>query len=227
MQPIKRFKDREEAGQQLAGLLQEYAGRSDVVVLALPRGGVPVAFEVAQALRAPLDIFLVRKLGVPAYPEFAMGAISENGVRVLNDQVVRQLGIHEPVIEAVARDEQAEMVRRERVYRGDRSLLPVNGKIVILVDDGLATGATMRAAILGLQQLHPARIVVAVPTGATEVCEEFSFLVDNVVCAMMPEPFRAVGLWYETFAQVTDAEVVELLEAANRRQPQQPLTRDA
>jgi predicted phosphoribosyltransferase len=222
MQPSKRFKDREEAGRQLAGLLQDYAGRSDVAVLALPRGGVPVAYEVARALQAPLDIFLVRKLGIPGYPEFAMGAIAENGVRVLNQEVVRQLGIHPPVIDAVARDEQAEMARRERIYRGDRKRLDVSGQIVLLVDDGLATGATMRAAIIGLQQLHPARIVVAVPTGATEVCEEFSFLVDNVVCAMMPEPFRAVGLWYETFGQTTDAEVVELLEAARRHQRPQP-----
>lgn len=205
------FRDRTEAGQVLAERLAEYANRPDVLVLALPRGGVPVAYEVARALHAPLDVFLVRKLGVPGHEELAMGAVATGGVRVINEQVVRALGIPESVIDAVAAWEQKELERRERLYRGDRPPPDVRGKTVILVDDGLATGSTMLAAVKALRQQQPARIVVAVPISSPDTCELLRTEVDDVVCAVTPEPFYAVGLWYQDFSQTTDEEVRELL----------------
>jgi predicted phosphoribosyltransferase len=210
----RRFRDRREAGRLLAAQLSAYASRPDVLVLALPRGGVPVAAEVARALGAPLDVFVVRKLGVPGHEEFALGAIATGGVRVLNEDVVRALRIPDRVIDAVAAKEQEELARRERLYRGDRPPLDVRGRTVILVDDGLATGATMHAAIKALRQQQPARIVVAVPTASPETCDELKREVDEVICATTPEPFYAVGLWYEDFSQTTDEEVHELLGQA-------------
>jgi predicted phosphoribosyltransferase len=207
----RRFRDRTEAGRLLAGKLTAYANRPDVLVLALPRGGVPVAYEVSRALGAPLDVFLVRKLGVPGYEELAMGAVATGGVRVLNEQVVGGLRIPEHVIEAVAASEQQELARRERLYRGERPPPDVRGRTVILVDDGLATGATMHAAIKALRGQQPARIVVAVPTGSPETCEQLKEEVDDVICAITPEPFHAVGLWYQEFSQTTDEEVRDLL----------------
>jgi predicted phosphoribosyltransferase len=208
------FRDRFDAGRRLADKLTEYAGRPNVLVLALPRGGVPVACEVARALHAPLDVFLVRKLGLPGHEELAMGAIATGGVRVLNEDVVRGLGVPDKVIDAVARREQDELERRERAYRDDRPAPDVRGKTVILVDDGLATGSTMRAAIAALRQQHPARVIVAVPVGAPETCAEFQDETDETVCAVTPEPFYAVGMWYQDFAQTTDEEVYDLLRRA-------------
>ena len=208
------YRNRSEAGKHLTAQLAKYANREDVLVLALPRGGVPVAFEVAKALRAPLDIFLVRKLGVPGHEELAMGAIATGGVRVLNPDVVDYLRIPGGVIDAVAANELRELERRERVYRGDRPEPDVRGKIVILVDDGLATGSTMRAAAAALRQQGPARIVVAVPVSAPQTCDEYRMGVDEIICANTPEPFYGVGLWYEDFSQTTDEEVRELLEKA-------------
>jgi predicted phosphoribosyltransferase len=205
------FRDRREAGRLLAAKLTAYANRSDVIVLALPRGGVPVADEVARALGAPLDVFVVRKLGVPGSEELAMGAVATGGVRVLNDQLVNRLGIPDHLIDAVAVREGQELARRERLYRGGKPPLDVRDRTVILVDDGLATGATMHAAIAALRQLHPARIVVAVPTASPETCEEMRAEVDDVICAITPEPFQAVGRWYQDFAQTTDEEVQDLL----------------
>jgi predicted phosphoribosyltransferase len=205
------FRNRREAGRLLAEKLKSYASRPDVLVLALPRGGVPVAFEVAQALRAPLDIFIVRKLGVPGYEELAMGAVATGGVRVLNEQIVGGLGLPEYIIDGVAAEERQELARRERLYRGGRPPPDVRGKTIILVDDGLATGATMLAAVRALRQQQPARIVVAVPTAAAETCEELRKEVDEVICAMTPQPFEAVGRWYEDFTQTTDEEVRDLL----------------
>ena len=205
------FRDRSEAGRLLAAQLAAYAGRPDVLVLALPRGGVPVAFEVARALEAPLDVFLVRKLGVPGHEELAMGAIATGGVRILNDQLVRELTIPDHVIEAVASKEQEELVRRERLYRANRPAPDVRGRTVILVDDGLATGATMQAAIKALRQQRPARIVVAVPIAASDTCDALRTEADDVVCTVTPEPFYAVGLWYEDFSQTSDEEVRDLL----------------
>src|SRR5712691_11624535 len=207
----RRFRDRREAGRLLAAQLSAYANRPDVLVLALPRGGVPVAAEVAGALGAPLDVFVVRKLGVPGHEEFALGAIATGGVRVLNEDVVRALQIPDHVIDAVAAREQEELARRERVYRGDRPPLDVRGRTVILVDDGLDTAATMHAAIRALRQQQPARIVVAVPTASPEACAELKTEVDDVICATTPDPFYAVGLWYEDFSQTTDAAVRERL----------------
>lgn len=208
------FRDRRDAGQKLAQELRAYANRSDVLVLALPRGGVPVAFEVAKALNAPLDIFLVRKLGVPGHEELAMGAIASGGVRVLNDTVVDALNIPDRLIDAVAERERQELERRERAYRGDRPKPEVQGKTVILVDDGLATGASMRAAVEGLRTRDPASIVIAVPTAAPETCEAFEDTVEDVVCAETPQPFFGVGFWYEDFSQTTDEEVRTLLSRA-------------
>ena len=205
------FRDRTEAGRLLAAKLTAYANRPDVIVLALPRGGVPVAYEVARALNAPLDVFLVRKLGVPGYEELAMGAIATGGVRVLNDQLVGGLRIPDYIVDEVAASEQQELTRRERLYRGDRPAPDVRGRTVILVDDGLATGATMLAAVKALRQQQPARIVVAVPTASPETCEQLRAEVDDIICAITPEPFHAVGLWYEDFSQTKDEEVRDLL----------------
>src|ERR1700730_16404812 len=221
-----RFHDRREAGLLLAAKLAAYANHPDVVVLALPRGGVPVAYEIARALRAPLDVFVVRKLGVPGYEELAMGALATGGVRVLNDQVVRDLRIPDYVIDRVVAEEGEALVRRERVYRGGRPPLEVHGRTVILVDDGLATGATMRAAVKASRQHGPANIVVAVPTASPETCQELKAEVDEVVCAITPEPFYAVGYWYEDFTQTTDQEVRELLARAQHPKEMEPAVSD-
>ena len=207
------FIDRRDAGRVLARQLAAYANRSDVLVLALPRGGVPVGYEVALALQAPLDVFVVRKLGVPGQGELAMGAIASGGLRVMNDSVVRMLGIGPDEIEAVAQAEQLELARREQLYREGRPPLAVDGRTVLLVDDGLATGSTMRAAVLALRRLRPARTVVAVPTAACETCEALRREADEVICASTPEPFCAVGCWYEDFSQTGDDEVRDLLQA--------------
>lgn len=217
------FRDRFDAGARLAERLQHYAHRPDVVVLALPRGGVPVAYEVARRLRAPLDVFVVRKLGVPGHEELAMGAIASGGVRVLNDDVVRSRGLTEREIQDIEVLERAELERRERAYRGNRSPLDVRGRVVILVDDGLATGASMRAAVAALRKLEPARIVVAVPVAEPSTCDMLGGEADEVICAVTPQPFFAVGLWYRDFAQTTDDEVRALLDrAAAEIRPEQP-----
>jgi predicted phosphoribosyltransferase len=209
------FRNRTEAGRLLASKLLRYANRPDVIVLALPRGGVPVALEVAKALNAPLDVFIVRKLGVPGHEELAMGAIATGGVRVLNRDVVEGLRIPRNLIDQVSAREWQELTRRERLYRDDRPAPDLHDKIVILVDDGLATGSTMRAAVAALKNLHPAKIIVAVPTAAPGTCDELRNQVDEIVCAETPEPFYAVGAWYEDFTQVTDDQVKEMLD----RQP--------
>ena len=208
------FRDRRDAGLQLAAKLHDYADRDDVLVLALPRGGVPVGYEVARALHVPLDVFLVRKLGLPGRPELAIGAIATGGIRVLNDEAVVGLGIPEEVIDRVSAEEEIELGRREQEYRGSRPPPDVRGKTVILVDDGLATGSSMRAAIQALRKSQPARIVVAVPVGSPEICAEFEAEADDAVCAVTPEPFYAVGLWYGDFSQTSDEEVRELLDRA-------------
>jgi putative phosphoribosyl transferase len=208
------FADRRDAGRRLAAELTRYAGRDDVVVLALPRGGVPVGHEVARALGAPLDVFLVRKLGVPGHEELAMGAIASGGVRVLNEHVLGQIGLSDATIEAVAGREAEELRRREALYRGERPAPELRGRTAILVDDGLATGSSMRAAIAALKQMGPASIVVAVPVAARETCDDLRTEVDDVVCAVTPEPFYAVGLWYADFSQTTDDEVRDLLAAS-------------
>jgi putative phosphoribosyl transferase len=206
------FEDRKDAGRKLAKELMEYKDRGDVIVLALPRGGVPVAYEVAQALNAPLDIMLVRKLGLPGHEELAMGAIASGDVRVLNDEVIESLNVPQKLIERVAKRERQELERREHAYRGDQPRPELEGKMVILVDDGLATGASMRAAIAGVRARNPATIIVAVPTAASETCESFETLADEIICSATPQPFYGVGLWYENFSQTTDEEVRNLLE---------------
>jgi predicted phosphoribosyltransferase len=211
------FRDRTDAGRQLATRLTPYASRAGVVVLGLPRGGVPVAAEVAAHLGAPLDVFVVRKLGVPGHEELAMGAIASGGARVLNDNVVAGLGIPASMVEMVTRQEQAELERRERLYRGDRGPVSVRERIVILVDDGLATGASMRAAVTALRAREPAYLVVAVPVGAPETCAAFAAIADEVVCAVMPPRLVAVGLWYDDIGQTTDEEVRDLLDRAAAR----------
>ena len=208
------FRDRHEAGRLLAERLAAYTDRSDVVILALPRGGVPVAFEIAAALHVPLDVMVVRKLGVPGHEELAMGAIASGGVQVVNQEVVRHLGLSQAVLESVAATEYQELTRRERAYRGSHGPASVEGRTVILVDDGLATGSTMRAAVAALRGRHPARIVIAVPTAAPETCEELKTEVDEIVCATTPTPFYGVGQWYDDFSQTTDEEVRDLLEQA-------------
>jgi len=210
----RQFRDRTEAGQLLAAQLTTYAHRSDVLVLALPRGGVPVAFEVAGVLHVPLDVLIVRKLGVPGYKELAMGAIASGGGCVLNEQIVRTLGIPKQVIDKVAAYEQREVERRERLYRGDRPPAEVRGRTIILVDDGMATGATMHAAVAAVRQREPARLIIAVPVAASATCEEFASEVDELVCISQPEAFYAVGIWYEHFSQTTDEEVRYLLAQA-------------
>jgi len=208
------FRDRTQAGQLLARRLKRYADRADVQVLALPRGGVPVAYEIAKALRAPLDVFLVRKLGVPGQEELAMGAIAMGGVRVLNEDVVRALRIPPRVIDSIAAKESSELERRDRLYRGTRPAPNVKGRTVILADDGLATGSTMRAAVAALRQKKPREIVVAVPVAAVQTCRELAAEVDEMVCYATPEPFYSVGFWYEDFSQTTDEEIREVLERA-------------
>jgi putative phosphoribosyl transferase len=208
------FKDRVDAGRQLAKELSKYANRSDVLILALPRGGVPVAFEVAKELNVKMDVFIVRKLGVPGNEELAMGAIASNDIRVLNEDVVRSFQVPDRVIATVAANELRELERRERLYRGDRPKPDISGSTVILIDDGLATGATMRAAAAALKTKNPAKIVVAVPTAAPDTCEFFKREVDEVICVTTPEPFYGVGAWYTDFRQTTDEEVIELLEKA-------------
>jgi predicted phosphoribosyltransferase len=208
------FRNRFDAGRHLAAQLQRYAGRHDVVVLALPRGGVPVGYEVARAVGAPLDVFVVRKLGVPGHEELAMGAIASGGVRVLNEEVLRELPISDADIDAVVAREEAELRRREEEYRDGRPPVDVRGKTVILVDDGLATGSSMRAAVAALRRLGPARVVVAVPVGAPSTCAELGREADEAVCAQEPEPFYAVGLWYDDFSQTSDREVRDLLAQA-------------
>jgi predicted phosphoribosyltransferase len=211
------FRDRSEAGRLLAAQLEHHAHRPDVVVLALPRGGVPVGFEVARRLPAPLDVFVVRKLGVPGREELAFGAIASGGVRVLNEEVVAERGLSERVIADIEVLEREELERREREYRGERPPLDVRGREVVLVDDGLATGATMRAAVAALRRLSPARIVVAVPVADASTCEALRTEADEVVCAETPEPLLAVGLWYQDFSQVTDEEVRTLLGSVGAR----------
>src|ERR1700736_3909585 len=210
------FRDRREAGRLLAQKLTVLPNRPDVIVLALPRGGVPVGYEVARAIGAPLDVFLVRKLGVPGYEELAMGAVASGGLRVLNENIVKTLRIPDHVIETVVAQEEKELVRRERLYRGGRPFPDLSGRTVILVDDGLATGATMQAAVEALRQRQPARIVVAVPTASPDVCEELRTKADEVICAVTPQPFYAVGFWYEDFSQTTDEEVRDLLARAQQ-----------
>jgi putative phosphoribosyl transferase len=211
MNDYRPFADRRDAGRVLASTLRKYAGSNDVIVLALPRGGVPVAYEVAIALGAPLDVFLVRKLGTPGHRELAMGAIASGGVRVLNDDVVQWYGISDAAIENVAREEAEELARREREYRDERPAPVLTNRIVILVDDGLATGSTMRAAAQAVRVQQPSAVVVAVPVGSRQTCLELSSLADDVICARMPEPFSAVGQWYLDFNQTEDSEVRELL----------------
>jgi predicted phosphoribosyltransferase len=208
------FEDRVDAGKKLAKELLKYANRSDVLILALPRGGVPVAFEVAKELNVKMDVFIVRKLGVPGNEELAMGAISSDNVLVLNEDIVRSFQIPERVINMVAGNELKELERRERTYRGDRPKPEISGSTVILIDDGLATGATMRAAASAIKTKNPAKIVVAVPTGAPDTCELFKREVDEVICIATPEPFYGVGAWYGNFSQTTDEEVCELLDKA-------------
>jgi predicted phosphoribosyltransferase len=206
------FRDRVEAGELLAAKLAEYRDRDDVIVLALPRGGVPVAREVARTLGVPFDVYVVRKLGVPGHEELAMGAIATGGVRQVNRDVVEALGIPGNVIDAVAERELRELERREQAYRGNRAPMPLTSKTVLLVDDGLATGSTMRAAVMAVRQQQPARVVVAVPVGAPSTCAELAAEADDVVCVRTPDPFVAVGLWYRDFTPTTDYEVCALLE---------------
>jgi putative phosphoribosyl transferase len=220
------YRDRRDAGRALATALSKFRSERRLLVLALPRGGVPVGYEVARALDAPLDVFVVRKLGVPGHDEFAMGALASGGARVLSKEVISALKISERSIAAIVAREQRELNRREQLYRGKLPPLDVRTKTVILVDDGLATGSTMRAAIAGLKQLAAQRIVVAVPIAAPETCQELSQEVDEMVCAATPQPFYAVGLWYEDFSQTTDHEVRQLLEDRQGR-PAEQHTRSA
>jgi predicted phosphoribosyltransferase len=212
-----RFADRAQAGQFLAQSLLAYADRPDVLVLALPRGGVPVAYEVAVALRLPLDVFVVRKLGVPGREELAFGAVAGDGTRVLNREVIDSLHISDADVRRVTQAELREIQRREAAYRGNRPPVRIRQRVILLIDDGLATGATMRAAVMALRQQHPAQIIISVPTASRQACEELRPIVDDVICEMTPEPFYAVGLWYEDFSPVTDDEVKAMLARAYRR----------
>ena len=212
---LTQFHDRKEAGKLLAAMLTTYANKQDVIVLALPRGGVPVGFEIAQALHVPLDVIVVRKLGVPGQEELAMGAIAAGGVRILNNDVVQFLDIPDELIDKIAANEQQELERRELLYRGDRTAYDIRGRTVILVDDGIATGATMHAAVAAIKQRKPSGIIIAVPTAAPSTCDEFALEVDELVCIIRPEPFISVSYWYKQFSQTSDAEVRRLLERAN------------
>ena len=215
-----RFRNREEAGRELGRALSSRFGRrDDTVVLALPRGGVPIGYEVARALAAPLDVFVVRKLGFPRNEELAMGAIATGGVRVLNEDLLRQLPVAPQVIDAVAERELLELERRERTYRGSRPRLNLHDKTLIVVDDGLATGSTMRAAVRALREMNPRSIVVAVPVAAKESCDDLRAEADEVICMRMPEPFQAVGFWYDDFEQTSDEEVHELLDRGHQPPP--------
>ncbi|WP_119069457.1 phosphoribosyltransferase [Aggregatilinea lenta] len=213
-----RFRDRGEAGRMLASRLAVYSGRSDVFILALPRGGVPVAYEVARVLHAPLDVFVVRKLGLPGNSELAFGAIASGDVQVFNDDIVFGASLPDAMIKRVAAREQSELGRREHLYRGDRPYPDLRHKTVILVDDGLATGASMRAAVRAVRQHDPAKVVVAVPTASVQTCDALRGEADEVICAMTPDPFSAVGLWYEDFTQVSDSQVRRLLRQASDAQ---------
>lgn len=215
---VFRYRDRADGGRILALHLEAYANRDDVLALALPRGGVPVAFVAAQALRVPLDVILVRKLGVPNQEELAMGAVASGGFRFLHDEVISGLGVSWESIEEQTRVELAELARRERLYRGERPAPVLRDKTVLLIDDGLATGSSMRVAARAVRARSPARVVIAVPVGAPETCRELEAEADEVVCPLMPEELYAVGLWYEDFSQVTDDEVRDLLERAGRKQ---------
>ncbi len=208
------YENRSQAGKILAQDLMQYKDQPDILVLALPRGGVPVAYEVAKTLHAPLDVFLVRKLGVPGREELAMGAIASGDVRVLNPEVIRALNIPPQIVDRTAAVEQRELERREREYRDNRPWPDLHGKTVILVDDGLATGASMRAAVEAIQQQNPAKVVVAVPTGSPEACQSFEQVADQVICAATPQPFYGVGMWYEDFSPTSDEEVRDLLAKA-------------
>ena len=205
------FRDRSDAGKKLARELLRYAGRGDVIVLALPRGGVPIGFEIARALGVPLDVFVVRKLGLPFHEELAMGAIASGGARLLNDEVIDMYAISDDEIDRVVESETRELERRERLYRGDRPFPHLRNRTVILVDDGLATGSTMRAAVMALREENPERIVVAVPVAASDTCDAFRDGSDEIICLETPEPFGAVGLWYHNFDQISDEEVHALL----------------
>jgi predicted phosphoribosyltransferase len=225
--PDVLFKDRRQAGRALATRLKPYQASDGAraVILALPRGGLPVAYEVSRALRAPLDVFLVRKLGLPSRPELAMGAIASGGVRVVNEELVRALQVPEAVVDRVASGETRELERREQLYRGGRPPVALEGRTVLLVDDGLATGATMRAAVRAVRRRSPARVVVAVPLASPETCALLRAEADDVVCAFMPEPFLAVGLWYDDFEPTTDEEVVDLLAEGRGRETPTPSAR--
>jgi putative phosphoribosyl transferase len=220
---MARFEDRREGGRALATALRGYAGRTGLLVLGLPRGGVPVAFEVAMALGAPLDVFVVRKLGMPGHEEFALGAIATGGIRVINRESVESLEVSEAALQAVIEREQCELTRRERLFRQGREAPSIAGRTVLLIDDGLATGATMRAAAEAIRAQRPTWLVAGTPVGSPEACAAMGESADEVVCALTPEPFRAVGLWYADFEQTSDDEVRELLNLAaqnvSREQP--------
>jgi putative phosphoribosyl transferase len=216
------FLDRSDAGKKLAGKLLKYASREDVSVLALPRGGVPVAFEVARRLHAPLDVFLVRKLGLPGQEELAMGAIASGGIRVLNEDVIHRLNVPRNILEDVTQKETAELERRAKAYRGNIPMAEVHDRTVILVDDGLATGASMKAAVSGLWARDPDRLVVAVPVAAPDVCAHFQQIVDEIICLETPEMFFGVGAWYENFSQVSDDDVRRLLQRAQEFRSNKP-----
>jgi predicted phosphoribosyltransferase len=219
--------DRREGGRVLARKLKAFAGRTDVVVLGLPRGGVPVAYEVASALRAPLDVFLVRKLGMPGAEELAFGALASGGLRLVDESLLRRYGVSAEEVERIAERERRELDRRERAYRGGRPPLPLRGRVVLLVDDGLATGSSMTAAILALRGVAPARIVAAAPVAPPDTCERLREIADTVVCVLTPDPFEAVGRWYRDFDQTTDEEVRELLARARAERPEESESRSA
>jgi putative phosphoribosyl transferase len=213
------FNDRTDAGKRLAERLSTYANREDVLILALPRGGVPVAFEIAKELNVRMDVFIVRKLGVPGNEELAMGAIASGNIRALNEDVIKSFHINQKLIDEVTANEIRDLERRERIYRGNRPAPKIRGSTVILIDDGLATGATMRAAVAAVKSKNPAEVIVAVPVAAPDTCSAFGYEVDEIICVATPEPFYGVGAWYEDFSQTTDKEVVELLDRAAKIKP--------